>query len=120
MIKLRTSKLPDPKTTPSAGSFFKNAIVEKWQIADLQTIDPNIPLFDMGDGTYKVPAGWLIENAGLKGQLLYGMRVYDKNALVLVNESAGNYDNLAKARDEIVSTVRAKYHIQIEQEPLEI
>ena len=120
VIAIRNSKLPDPRILPNTGSFFKNAIVENWQLDALRAINPDIPLFEMGDGRYKVPAGWLIEQVGLKGQLLHGMRVYDKNALVLVNESATSYNDLLAARDEIIGKVRDKFRIQIEQEPLTI
>lgn len=120
VLEIRNNKLPDPKILPSSGSFFKNAIVEKWQLNDLRVIDPNIPLYDMGSGNYKIPTGWLIEHSGLKGKLLHGMRVYDKNTLVIVNESATSYNDLALARDEIIGAVRDKFHIQIQQEPLEI
>jgi UDP-N-acetylmuramate dehydrogenase len=48
------------------------------------------------------------------------MRVYEKNALVLVNESAQSYDDLAAARQEIIDIVLSKFQIKIEQEPLEI
>ena len=74
----------------------------------------------MPDGKFKVPTGWLIEQAGFKGKLLHGMRVHDKNALVLINESASGYADLAMARDEIIGGVRDKFRIQIEQEPLEM
>ena len=120
VIAIRKEKLPDPILLPNTGSFFKNAIVEEWQINDLKKIDPNIPVYDMGDGNFKIPTGWLIEHVDLKGQLLHGMRVYDKNALVLVNESANSYDDLAMAREEIMNKVRDKFRIQIQQEPLEI
>jgi UDP-N-acetylmuramate dehydrogenase len=62
----------------------------------------------------------LIEQAGYKGKTLHGMHVHDKNALVLINESATNYADLASARDEIMGAVRDKFRILIEQEPLEI
>ena len=120
VIQIRNSKLPNPTTSPNTGSFFKNAIVDKWQIDNLKSINPNIPLYEMADGKYKVPAGWLIENCGLKGQLLHGMRIYENNALVLVNESATSYMDLQMARNEIIGKVRDTFHIQIEQEPLEI
>ena len=120
VIAIRTDKLPDPKVRPNTGSFFKNAIVEDWQVAELQKTFPDIKVFSMGNGTSKIPTGWLIEQSGLKGQLLHGMRIHDKNTLVLINESATGYSDLSAARDEIIAAVRDKFRIQIEQEPLEI
>lgn len=120
VIAIRKEKLPDPAETPNTGSFFKNAIVEDWQLADLKKQYPDIPTYDMPDGRFKVPTGWLIEQTGLKGQTLHGMRVHDKNALVLINESAQSYADLAAAREEIKGAVRDQFRILIEQEPLEI
>jgi len=120
VIAIRTEKLPDPTVRPNTGSFFKNALIESWQLTELQKTYPDMKVFDMGNGTSKVPTGWLIEQAGLKGQLLHGMRVHDKNALVLINESATGYADLALARDEIIGAVRDKFRIQIQQEPLEL
>lgn len=120
VIDLRKSKLPDPKFLPNTGSFFKNTIVEAWQLSDLRAIDPNIPLYDMGNGHFKIPTGWLIERAGLKGKLLHGIRIYANNALILINESATSYNDLAMTRNEIINKVRDMFRIQIQQEPLEI
>lgn len=120
VMAIRTEKLPDPEVRPNTGSFFKNAIIENWQLSDLKTSFPDIKVFDMGNGHSKVPTGWLIEQTGLKGQLIHGMRVHDKNALVLINESATGYADLAAARDQVIGAVRDKFRIQIEQEPLEI
>lgn len=120
VMAIRADKLPDPKIKPNTGSFFKNALIESWQRDELLTAYPNAKTYDMGNGKVKVPTGWLIETAGLKGQLLHGMRVNDKNALVLINESASSYADLAAARDEIIGKVRDTFRIQIEQEPLEI
>lgn len=120
VIAIRAEKLPDPAQRPNTGSFFKNAIIESWQLPDIQAIDPDVPTYDMGDGRYKIPTGWLIEKTGLKGQLLYGMRIHDKNALVLINESATSYEDLAKARDEITTAVRTMFRVEISQEPLEL
>lgn len=120
VIAIRHEKLPDPATAPNTGSFFKNAIVQEWHYEELQKTYPDMPHYDMGDKTYKIPTGWLIEKAGLRGQLLHGIRVYQPNALVLVNESAQTYDDLAHARDEIIATVRDTFRIIIAQEPLEM
>lgn len=120
VIAIRTDKLPNPSEKPNSGSFFKNAIIEGWQLPDLQAKFPDIKTYEMGNGTIKVPSGWLIDKAGFRGKLLHGMRVNDKNALVLINESAKSYEDLAAARDEIIGAVRDMFRIQIEQEPLEI
>ncbi len=120
VLAIRKNKLPDPSERPNSGSFFKNAIVEEWQLTDLRTNYPDIPTYDLGNHMYKIPTGWLIEQAGFKGKLLHGMRVHDKNALVLINESASSYHDLDLARDEIVGGIRDQFRITIEQEPLEI
>ena len=120
VMAIRADKLPDPTITPNTGSFFKNAIIEDWQLTDLRKEYPDVPTYDMPDGRFKIPTGWLIEQAGLKGQTMHGMRVHDKNALVLINESATSYSDLASARDEISGAVRDKFRITIEQEPLEL
>jgi len=120
VVAIRKDKLPDPEILPNTGSFFKNAIIEDWQLAELKKEYPDIPTYDMPDGTFKVPTGWLIERAGFKGQVLHGMKVHDKNTLVLINESAKSYADLAAARDEIIGAVRDKFHITIVQEPLEM
>ncbi len=117
---IRKDKLPDPKLLPNTGSFFKNAIIEKWQLDELHKTWPDMPSFDLGEKQAKIPTGWLIEQAGLKGQVLHGMKIHDKNALVLINESASSYSDLAAARSEIIAKVRDTFRIQIEQEPLEI
>ena len=120
VLNIRSEKLPDPAELPSAGSFFKNALVEKWKLEELQKEYSDIPNYAMSDGKYKIPTGWLIDRAGLRGYRSHGMRVYEKNALVLVNDSATGYDDLAAIREEIVQIVFDKFGIKIEQEPLEL
>ena len=94
--------------------------LQKALYRQLRTTYPDIKAYDMGNGTYKVYTGWLIEKCGFKGQLLHGIRVNEKNCLVLINESAASYSDLEAARDEIIGAVRDTFRIQIEQEPLEI
>lgn len=120
VLNIRSEKLPDPAELSSAGSFFKNALVEKWKLEELQKEYSDIPNYAMSDGRYKIPTGWLIDKAGLRGYRSHGMRVYEKNALVLVNDSATGYDDLAAIREEIVQIVFDKFGIKIEQEPLEL
>lgn len=117
---IRSNKLPDPKVVPNSGSFFKNAIVEQWQIETLKSTHQDIPIFPMDEKHSKVPAGWLIEQCDLKGISLHGIKVHEGNAVVLINESATSYNDLSAARDEIIGAVRDKFQINLQQEPLEI
>ena len=120
VTEIRADKLPDPNIKPNTGSFFKNAIVERAVSDSLVADYPEIPHYEMPHNRVKIPTGWLIEQAGLKGTSHHGMRVHDKNALVLINESATSYHDLAAARQEIIDAVHAKFGIIIEQEPLEL
>lgn len=128
MVKeVRNSKLPDPDKIASAGSFFKNVYltdgeadeaeargVQVWRNA--KEVGPDSP----EKRTNLVNSGWLIEEAGLKGKIFHGMRVSDKAALILINESAKSYADLAAARKEIAGIVFEKFGFKIEQEPDEI
>ena len=115
--KIRAYKLPDPKDKASAGSFFKNIYLTESEANAAKS--KGIPVY-YERGKYSINSGWLIEQAGLKGQLLHGMRVSDKAALILINESAGGYDDLAAARAEIIKIVQAKFGYTLEQEPVEL
>lgn len=116
--EIRSEKLPDPEQVPSAGSFFKNVMVDR---AGADAAEKSgIPVWRNSDGSGKINAGWLIEAAGLKGQRLHGFYVSDKAALVLINEAADSYADLAAARREIVETVVKKFGFQLEQEPVEL
>ncbi len=120
IINIRKNKLPDPKVLPNTGSFFKNAIVSKQIVDNITSEYPDAPIHKISDNQFKVPTGWLIEKTGLKGLEFNGMRVYEKNALVLINSSAKCFSDLLAARNHIISAVYDKFNITIEQEPLEM
>ena len=111
---VRDGKLPNPEYIASAGSFFKNVYLNEEETKEAEK--KGIPVWEGG----KVPSGWLLENAGLKGKTIHGMRVWDHASLVLVNESARGYKDLAAAREEIIKTVKDKYGLTLEQEPMEL
>lgn len=115
--KIRADKLPDPAFIASSGSFFKNIYLDEAEAKAAEA--KGYPVYHGHDGS-KINSGWLIEQAGLSGQLLHGMRVNPKAALVLINESAKSFADLAAARQEIVDTVYQKFGYKLEQEPVEI
>ncbi|MDO4742224.1 MAG: UDP-N-acetylmuramate dehydrogenase [Candidatus Saccharibacteria bacterium] len=114
---IRAEKLPDPEEKASAGSFFKNVYLSEKEAKIAE--EKGLPVYHGKDGL-KINSGWLIEKSGLKGSLIHGIRVSDKVALVLINESAKSYADLAAARAEIIETVKAKFGFTLEQEPNEI
>lgn len=118
VCNIREDKLPDPEKVASAGSFFKNVFVDADDIAGVET--KGIPVRREPDGHGKINTGWLIEQCGLKGKELYGFRVSDRAALVLINEAAKSYTDLVKARAEIVRAVKDRFGFVLEQEPVEI
>lgn len=117
IISIRREKLPNPKETPNVGSFFKNPIVLNEVAYKILEEFPNAKFFALKDDLTKIPAGWLIENAGLKGESFGNVSVNDKNALVLINTGNATSEDIIKARNEIVRIVKDKFGIVLEQEP---
>lgn len=118
ICEIRSEKLPDPRFVASAGSFFKNVYIDK-DAADAAEAQ-GIPVWRNENGNGKINSGWLIEQCGFKGKELYGFKVSDKAALVLINESAKSFADLEKARSEIIAAVKKKFGFTLEQEPVEI
>ena len=114
---VRAGKLPDPKQEASAGSFFKNVYLADEDVDEAKA--RGIEVWQE-NGKNIINSGWLIEQAGLKGKTLSGMRVSDKAALVLINDSAKSYADLAEARAEIRRVVKDKFGFDLMQEPVEV
>ncbi|MDX9706174.1 MAG: UDP-N-acetylmuramate dehydrogenase, partial [Azospira sp.] len=85
VIAVRRRKLPDPAVLPNAGSFFQNPVVDAAQAARLKAAHPALPTYAQADGSVKLAAGWLIEQAGWKGRNLGPVGMFERQALVLVN-----------------------------------
>ena len=116
IINTRNGKLPNPDETGSVGSFFKNPIIPESQFKDLQNAYPAIPHYPAGEGKIKVPAGWLIENAGLKGFGIGGACVYPKQCLVIANMGNATPADVVALYRHIIGTVANKYGIELHPE----
>lgn len=115
---IRAEKLPDPAEIASAGSFFKNIFLDD---AEAEAAEARgIKVWTKADGRKMINAGYLIEQAELKGREFYGFKVSEKAALILMNVGLGTYADLEKARAEIRKVVFEKFGFKLEQEPVEI
>lgn len=116
VITIRKSKLPDPKELGNCGSFFKNPIITKKEYYLIQKQFPSMPSYVVGEEFVKVPAGWLIENAGFKGKRFGDAGVHKNQALVIVNYGNATGNELLQLSQNIQETVFRKFKIRIEAE----
>ncbi|NOU51185.1 UDP-N-acetylmuramate dehydrogenase [Pseudoalteromonas sp. JBTF-M23] len=116
VIDIRQSKLPDPCVLANAGSFFKNPVVSHERASKLKQQFADIPTYYVNDAEQKLAAGWLIEQAGLKGHQTGGIAVYHKQALVLVNQGNGSADDLVTMIKYIQQRVWQKFAVKLEHE----
>jgi len=116
VINIRQSKLPDPKVIGNAGSFFKNPTIPASQFEDLKQKFENIPGYPNGDFV-KIPAGWLIEQAGWKGKQIGNVASNQLQALVIIN-ATGNATGkeIFDFSTMIIDSVKEKYGIELERE----
>ena len=113
---IRRSKLPDPAQIGNAGSFFKNPEIPLAQYEQLQKEYAAIPSYPTSPGMVKVPAGWLIEQAGWKGKRFDNYGVHKDQALVLVNYGGAEGNKLKELAYQIIQSVQEKFGITLHPE----
>ena len=113
VIAIRQSKLPDPKKIGNSGSFFKNPVISQAAFTALRKKHTEIPFYPIGDEQIKVPAGWLIEQAGFKGKRFGDAGVHDKQALVLVNHGNATGREVWGVAMKIQAAVHEMFGIKI-------
>lgn len=113
VISIRRCKLPDCGKLGNAGSFFMNPVISGGQFSELRRKYPEIPSYPLSDGRIKVPAGWLIEQCGLKGKKQGNVGIYDKQALIIVNHGGATGDEIATFAEGISQAVNGKFGISL-------
>jgi len=116
VIRIRSSKLPDPALKGNAGSFFKNPEVSKEKHAELKQQFDKLVAYPLDNGNFKLAAGWLIEQCGLKGKCVGQACVHDKQALVLVNMGGAKGEEVYKLSEEVLHEVKRKFGVVLERE----
>ena len=113
VIAMRRRKLPDPSELGNAGSFFTNPIIEEEQFRKLKEQYPDMPSYPEADGRIKIPAGWLIEKCGFKGQQHGEVGIYEKQALVIVNLGEARGHEIALVAESIRTAVNEQFGIEL-------
>ena len=108
----------------SAGSFFKNPIVPPHALtpiaANLAIPEASIPRYPAPAGNIKLPAAWLLDQAGFRKSFTLGEAgISSKHTLALINRGHATYADIVRLRTLIVETVQTRFGIHLEQEPVE-
>lgn len=120
VVSIRQSKLPDPALLANCGSFFQNPIITMAQFHELKQAFGDLPSYPIDKDFIKVPAGWLIDRAGLKGKGVFPILTHEKQALVLTNHAphTATQADIKTAQDVIIKTVEDKFGITLVREPV--
>ena len=116
VISIRESKLPDPKVTGNAGSFFMNPVVSREVMERIRQDYPHMPFYEVDTEHVKIPAGWMIEQCGWKGRAMGRAAVPDKQALVLVNLGGATGCEVMALSDTVRRDVKEMFGIDIHPE----
>ena len=114
--KIRKQKLPDPKVLGNSGSFFKNPVIKASEYEILKQQFPEMPHYVVGENSVKIPAGWLIDNAGLKGYREGDAGVHKNQALVLVNYGEATGSEILNLAYKVQAEIKEKFNIDLEAE----
>ncbi len=116
VCEIRRSKLPDVKKLGNSGSFFKNPILSSNRFREIQQQYPQMPFYELSEEEVKVPAGWLIEQCGLKGVVVGHTGTYEKQALIIVNHGGATGDEIWNFAQSIIQRVEEKFGILLQPE----
>lgn len=117
VMRIRQRKLPDPKISGNAGSFFKNPVVSRTRADLLEKEFAGLPVYPAGPDV-KLSAAWLIEHCGWKGRSMGGAAVSEQHALVLINKDNATGGEILTLARAIQASVQDRFGIELQPEPL--
>lgn len=117
ILEIRSQKFPDVKKNGTAGSFFKNPIVDKDHYHELKKVYPALPAYLHTNGSFKISAAWLIDKvAKYKGKTEGNVGTHDSQALVFVNYNHATAKELDQFAKRIHNLVFERTGIKLERE----
>lgn len=108
ILKKRSEKIPQGQ---SAGSFFQNPIVDNPELIKRFEKDTGIACKDN-----KIPAGWLIEEVGLKGKKIGGAMVNEEHGNFVINKGSAKAQDVIILASLIKQQVRDKFGVELKEE----
>ena len=116
--RIRDLKLPDPSKIGNAGSFFKNPVIRIFFYKEvISALYENVPYYETENPLYvKIPAGWLIETAGLKGYTIGGAEIFPHQCLVIANRGNATAEDVLKLAEHVELTVLSKFGVILQPE----
>lgn len=120
--RLRARKLPDPRTLPNLGSYFKNIEMPLSDAKRLQIDAPDLPIFEIS-AKYsrpkaKIPAAYLLDRVGMKGRRCGGAVVNPLHPLVWLNAGGAGYEDFARLENDAKTAVKERFGVDLEREPV--
>ena len=119
-IRRKKSMVIDPAdpNSRSAGSFFKNPIVDGKRLEQIESQTGAVPYFEFGEQV-KIPAAWLIEKAGFpKGFVLGNAGISSNHTLAIINRGSAKAADIIALKDMIQGGVRETFGIELVPEPV--
>lgn len=117
VCRIRERKLPNPKLLPNAGSFFKNPIADRQQFETIRDNFPELKAYPSGSDTYKLAAGWMIDQCKFKGYRRGDIGTHQHQALVLVNYGTATGHQIIELATKIQNAVQQSFGVMLEIEP---
>ncbi|MFA8341554.1 MAG: UDP-N-acetylmuramate dehydrogenase [Rhodothermaceae bacterium] len=114
--KVRTEKLPGVEEIGSAGSFFKNPVIKREKLLEIQKDFPEIVFYEIDENSVKLPAAWLIDKCGFKGKRAGDTGTYKNQALVIVNYNKATGKEIEEFSVQIKNAVLEKFGVEITPE----
>lgn len=124
VLQIRSSKSmvidENDVNSRSAGSFFKNPVIPKEKLEKIkESYNSEVPVFSVDAENVKIPAAWLIENAGFyKGYRNGDIGLSENHPLAIVNFGDAGSEDVIELKNLIQQNVREKFGIALIPEPV--
>lgn len=116
VTNLRKIKQPDWTKIGTAGSFFKNPVVSKEKLQEIQKRIPKIQFYPGENNKFKIPAAWLLDELGWKGKKIGRVGTFDKSALVIINLGKATGQEILEFSQQMQADIKKNFGLDLEPE----